>query len=89
MVASKIYMDMLSSCYDSMTDREAEKYNEMTEYELGRVDCSGSRWKRVMPIDVTRYMSWRDPKELEGTVHQVVLSNALKVSLMQGSRNDD
>lgn len=76
-VASKVYADMLASCFDKITELEAARYNDVAEEDT--VDCDSQRWKDVMPADVMKYQAWKDESELKPTVHQIVLSNALKV----------
>ena len=77
MIANKIYLDMLSSCYDNITDKEAVKYNKTDDYT--KVTCGTERMKKMLYYDIYKYQNWKDEADIKADIHQIVLSNSLKV----------
>ena len=76
---NKIYLDMLAACYDKITDKEAAKYYHL--FEADTVDCDSAYFRSMLPCDVMKYQNWKSENDLKANVHQIVLSNSLKVNL--------
>jgi len=88
-VYTKIYLDLLSNCYDKITEREAEAYERYTDPR--EVKCNSNHIDGLLNFIPSNYEGISEEEQIQPTMQQLILVSALKVNkgvINRKCRND-
>lgn len=74
---SKIFMELLSNCYDKISEKEANTYNNTVNPE--EVSCSSEHIASLLNFIPSNYKEMTSEEQMRPTPHQLVLAQAYQV----------
>lgn len=79
-IYTKIFVDLLSNCYDKLTDEEATQYENINDFK--EIKCNSEKIAGILNFIPSNYKGLTAEDQLQPTMKQIILMSAQRVNLL-------